>query len=338
MRVLHIETVNQVGHTYAHGLERRGHVSLFFEPSLVGGSSSLPIKLAHMPGRLLHLRRVIGRLNQEHCDIVHIHWASYGLLGLTSQVPFVVQCHGSDVRERLRAPFFRMLLAPVFRRAGAVLCITPDLVPIVRPLRPDAVFFPAPVDTAHFAPAETSLPRPWTVLLFARLEPGKGVATATEGMERFATRHPEVRVRLLDYGILSNEYRRRFPCFEFVARVAPEAVPDVIAQADVVVGQLAVGALGLSELQAMSCARPVIASFRYPAAYSSPPPLCQADTADAVDAHLERLYEHPQEARALGEQARQWVRAHHDQDALAERLEALYLQVVKHRAPGISIH
>jgi glycosyltransferase involved in cell wall biosynthesis len=119
--------------------------------------------------------------------------------------------------------------------------------------------------------------------------------------------------------------------FDFVSRVAPQAVPDLIAQADVVVGQLVVGALGLSELQAMSCAKPVIGLFRYPAAYSAPPPLCQADTADAVDAHLERLYEHPQESRALGEQARQWVRAHHDLDVLAERLEALYLRVMEHR-------
>jgi glycosyltransferase involved in cell wall biosynthesis len=223
-----------------------------------------------------------------------------------------------------------MLLSPIFRRAGAIVCTTPDLVHIVQPLRPDAIFVPAAVDTAHFAPVEIYLPRPWTILLFARLEHGKGAEISTEGIARFATRHPEARVRLLDYGALSSEYRRQYRHrFEFVPRVVPEAVPDLLAQSDVVVGQLVVGALGLSEVQAMSCARPVIASFRYPDAYPSPPPLCQAESADAVDEHLERLYSHPQEARTLGEQARQWVCAYHGSDILAVRLESLYQSLLE---------
>jgi glycosyltransferase involved in cell wall biosynthesis len=325
VRILHVHTINSVANLYAQGLAHRGHSSTIYEPSLAGGSASLPIKMAMMPGRIFSLRHIVGYLNWDQFDIVHIHWASYGALGLLSRIPFVVHCHGSDVRNRLQTPFFRLMLAPVFHRAAAVLCITPDLLPVVRSLRSDARFCPAPVDTAHFVPPEARAPQPWTVLLFTRLEPGKGVAVATEGIARFAGRHPEVRVLLLDYGVLSATYRQRYGArFAFVPRVTPERIRHLIWQADAVVGQFAVGALGLSELQAMSCAKPVIASFRYPEAYPTPPPICQATTPDEVDAHLERLFSCPQEAIAMGRCARDWVVRYHDCHSLAIWLESLY--------------
>ncbi|HLW03723.1 MAG TPA: glycosyltransferase [Ktedonobacterales bacterium] len=132
MCILQVRDINQVAEQYASA---RGHSAAVYEPSLAGGFAPLPIKLAMIPGRLFSLRRVVGRLDQAHFDLAHIHWASYGVLGLASRIPFVLQCHGSDVRARLETPFFRALLAPVFRRAGAVLCIIPDLLDVTRSLR-----------------------------------------------------------------------------------------------------------------------------------------------------------------------------------------------------------
>ena len=79
MRILHVETINNVAHGYAVGLARRGHVSTFFEPSLRGGAASRLVKLAHMPGRVWDLRRAIGRINRKERDVVHINWAGYGV-------------------------------------------------------------------------------------------------------------------------------------------------------------------------------------------------------------------------------------------------------------------
>ena len=329
MRILQVNTINQVANLYGARLEHLGHEVTLYEPSLSGGHAPWPVKAALLPGRVLSLRQIVGRLTPETFDIAHIHWASYGLLGLMGRLPFVLHCHGSDVRERLHSPAFRLLLTPMLRRASAVLCISPDLLALTRSLRPDAHFFPAPVDTDHFAPAATRADRPWTVLLFARLEPGKGVEPAAQGLARFAARHPETRILLLDYGVLSQEFQRRYSArFQFVPRVAPDAVRSLIWGADVVVGQLAVGALGLSELQAMSCAKPVIAAFRFATSYATPPPLLQAASAEEVDAHLERLYQRPAEATAIGAAARRWVIAEHDRDLLALRLEDLYHRIL----------
>ena len=192
MRILHVHPINQVAQNYMRGLAELGHTGTLYEPSLVGGGAVLPLKLAMMPGRLFDLRHVVGDLDPQQYDLAHIHWASYGILGLAGRIPYVVQCHGTDVRTPENARHSD-LLSPVLRRAAAVLCITPDLMPVVRMCAPDALFLPGRWMCAQFSPPQMELPpHPWTILLFTRLEPIKGVEVAIEGIVRFVARHPEV--------------------------------------------------------------------------------------------------------------------------------------------------
>lgn len=332
MRILYMHNINGVAETFAHELRCRGHFTELYEPSLVGGGAAPPLKIALMPFRVLDMRHIVGKLNTDYFDIVHIHWASYGVFGPRSKIPFIVHCHGSDVRNRLQQPFFRLMLSPIFRQASAVMCITPDILPIVQSVRSDAVFFPAPIDTELFAPEEDSrgpLSQPWIILLFARLDSTKGVDISAQGIARFVQRHAGVRVRLLDWGDLRSQYKQQYSNrFEFIPPVSPFEVADLIRSADVVVGQVALGALGLSELQAMSCAKPVIASFRFGGAYSALPPICQATSAEEVDEHLEHLFQHSEEAKALGQRARTWVIQHHGYRTLVDKLEAYYRSIV----------
>lgn len=212
------------------------------------------------------------------------------------------------------------------------MCITPDILPPVQMIRSDAMFFPAPIDTVHFAPEEVMRPRPWTILLFTRLDPVKGIDVSIQGIARFAQRHPDARVLVFDYGSLREKYKRLYgERFEFIPRVAQEEVRQLIWSADVVVGQFALGALGLSELQAMSCGKAVIASFLYEGTYANPPPICQATTAEEIDRHLENLFQHPEAKKQLEHRAREWVIKYHDSQVLAARLETLYLSILSGR-------
>ncbi len=332
MRILYVHNINRVAETYAYELRRRGHFTELYEPSLVGGGAALPLKIALMPFRVLDMRHIAGKLNSDYFDIVHVHWASYGVFGPRTKIPFIVHCHGSDVRYRLQQPFFRQMLTSIFRQAAAVMCITPDLLPIIQSVRPDAVFFPAPIDTDLFAPEENSrqpLSQSWTILLLARLDSTKGIDITTQGIARFVRRHRGIRVQLLDWGDLRSQYKQRYSDrFEFIPPVSPFEVANLIRSADVIVGQVALGALGLSELQAMSCAKPVIASFRFGEAYSVPPPICQATSAEEVDEHLEYLFLHSEEAEVLGQRSRTWVIQHHDYRTLVSKLEAHYHSIL----------
>ena len=328
MRILYIYNINGVAQIYANRLMLDGYVVKVFEPDLVGASASQAIKLSMMPKRLLDLRCVLGDLNKDRFDLVHIHWASYGILGLISRIPFVVECHGSDVRYRAREPFFRSVFTPIFQKAKAVLCITPDLLSPVQSIRSDTLFFPGPVDTECFVSQENELTassRPWTILLFTRLDPIKGPDIAAKGIALFALRHPDVRVLLLDWGQLKEEYKEQYgERFEFLPLVPPQEVPQLILAADVVVGQCRLGILSFCELQAMSCEKPVICPFDYENAYPTPPPILQAHTPEQIDDHLECLFHNPALAKEHGEQARKWILSNHSVSTLVPKLENIY--------------
>lgn len=172
-------------------------------------------------------------------------------------------------------------------------------------------------------PSEAS--RPWTILLFTRLDPIKGPDIAVEGIARFAARHPDVRVLLLDWGLLKEEYKKRYAKrFEFLPVVPPKAVQQLILSADVVVGQCKLGILSFCELQAMSCEKPVICPFRYESAYPAPPPICQGSNAAQIDEQLEYLFQNPQFARERGKLARNWIMANHSLSNLVPKLESMY--------------
>jgi glycosyltransferase involved in cell wall biosynthesis len=338
MRILCVYNLNQVASTYQEDLARLGHAVDLFEPSLVGAGAARPLKLALLGPRLFDLRRVVGALRPASYDLVHIHWAAYGILGFASRIPALVECHGSDVRARLHHPLHRPLLQAILRRAAAVHCITPDLLPIVQSVRPDALFFPGPVDTGRFAPASASADadarRPWRILLFMRLDPVKGAESAAQGILRFLSRHRgDVQALALDWGTLKEPFKQRYAgSFTFRPRAPALEVPRLLHEADVVVGQCEVGCLGFCELQAMSCAKPVITSFVYPEAYPAAPPICQANRPEQIAAWLERLFQERGLAREMGRRARAWVLAHHERHLLAARLEQRYQAILAGRA------
>jgi glycosyltransferase involved in cell wall biosynthesis len=328
MRILQVHNINQVPQMFAEDLRKRGHAVTIYEPDLTGGFAPLALKMALMPRRLLHMRHIVGKLNQKHFDIVHIHWASYGILGLLSQVPYVVHCHGDDVRK----PTFRLILEPIIKQAAGVIGITPDLIPVLQTMSPDAVFLPGPIDTDVFVPSlskQAIQAECKTILLFSRLDMDKGSDIAFNGLARFTQRHSDVLVKVLDWGPERQKYKQLYgDYFEFISLVIPQKVPYLLQAVDVVIGQFVAGVLGFSELQAMSCAKPVIAAFRYPDAYAVPPPLFQATNAEQVAEQLEYIFLHPAEARDVGMRAREWVIAHHSRQMLAERLEKLYLSIL----------
>ena len=336
MRILHIHNINRVAETFGRELVLHGHSFSLYHPDMTGSSASMLVKVWNMPKRLLSLRDIIRELRSDMFDIAHIHWASYGVLGLTSDIPFVIECHGDDVRHRLNHPLFRLPLRTFLQKASAVICITPDLLSTVRAVTPDVFFIPGPIDTTHFAPdedkqiAQARPCSPRSLLLFTRLDPDKGCEIAVQGIERFSTRHPDVHVRLLAWGALKHKYGQRYRGrFEFITPVAPDEVYRLIQSADIIVGQMASGALGLSELQAMSCAKPVITSFRYDNEYPTPPPHLQATNAEEIEQHLEYLYQHPEIGVVLGQKARAWILAHHSTQILTNKLEELYDAILR---------
>ena len=101
MRFVQVNDIASVASELAVALRKRGHHVDLLYPKLHGAGLSPLWKLAVAPLRSLDWLRLAWRLRQGHYDAVHIHYGYLGIVGLIARVPYVLHCHGDDVRETL---------------------------------------------------------------------------------------------------------------------------------------------------------------------------------------------------------------------------------------------
>ena len=322
MRIVEINDIASVASELTAGLRARGHTVDLLHLRLVGGGLPWTVKPAVSPFRAYEWGGVIRRVRQGHYDIAHIHYAYLGMLGVLGGFPYVLHCHGSDVREM--TPFTRPLVEQAIRRAEHVFYATPDLERFVVPLRRDAEFLPNPIDTRTFAPV-SSADRHRKVLIPCWLTEIKGAGRLLAACRRLATERPDIAITAIDSGEYAAAFAR-LPNVTLIPVQRREDLPGLIDQHGVIIGQVRLGAIGMAELEAMACARPLVAWFTYGRAYPEPPPLVRAlDGVDIANAVI-RLVDDPAARAAQGQACRAWVERHHSLDAITTRVEAVLQQ------------
>jgi glycosyltransferase involved in cell wall biosynthesis len=283
--------------------------------------SSKMAQIADLPLRAVATRRTVrDAVHQWHPDVVHLHWARYAPFVDTAGCPLVVHLHGSDVRGRGRSLSGRFVHRAL-RRADAVLASTPDLIADV----PEARYVPNPIDLEVFTPDGEFDPSPPTdvptVLLFARLDPVKGAAALVEIGAELRRRRSGIRVIGVAGGRLDAEATA--VGVDLASPRGPQAVAALIRSAQVVVGQQHLGALGLSELEAMACARPIVAPVRGDL-YGDDLPVVRASGPTAVVEACLGLIDDEDRRHATGAAGRVYVVDRHSPALVAAELAAVY--------------
>jgi len=88
--------------------------------------------------------KMAWKLRKARCNLVHAHGARYAAYaGYLSGKPYVVHCHGSDIRSGIN-----WLERKCLNKAKKVLVSTRDLLEVL----PDAIWLPNPVDMERFKP------------------------------------------------------------------------------------------------------------------------------------------------------------------------------------------
>ena len=281
--------------------------------------------LADLPSRGLRTRRLV-RVAADGCspDLIHVHWARFAPFIRKTSTPLVFHAHGSDVRGRAASMSGR-LVRGALARADAVLVSTPDLLGDVGAA---ARYLPNPIDTERFRPTDVASKggdtRP-TVLLFAQLIEAKGARTLLAAALQIRQALPDVRLVAFEGGTYDREAERSG--LELLARQRPDDLAAILGGVDVVIGQQFLGALGLSELEAMSAGAPVLA-FLEPGLYEGEVPVISTAGPEQIASECLRLLEDRAAAASLGERARQFVVEKHAIPVVVDQLVSIYEELL----------
>ena len=323
MHILHLNDVANVGATLVVGLIHLGHVAELRRLRLVAGRRSTLTKMLALPARLKEMATVNRQVKANPYEIVHIHFAYLGWLGIAGRYPYFLHCHGSDIRHGLRDPIRRWPVIQSLKRAQTFFFVTPDLAPLVRSIRPDAVFLPNPVNIDRFHPSAGSENRPLRVLIVSALHPAKRVEVAFEAVRLLLVQHPEVQVTAIDWGPERKHYLG-MPGVTFTAPVPYASMPALIHSHDIIIGQFGIGSMGMAELESLACGKPVVSFFEQADWYPEPPPVFSTNQPLQAAEYLATLVKNPVLRRERGEQGWDWVQQYHGYITVAQQLEQFY--------------
>lgn len=332
MRIAEINDIASVASDLAKGLRERGHEVTIIRPRLFGGGLPWMVKPAVGPVRGVEWAQIIRQVHEGNFDIVHIHYAYLGMLGVLGKFPYILHCHGSDVREI--TPFTRPMIQRSLRQAAKVYYATPDLGAYVTAQRPDAEFLPNPVDAELFHPLETAAEHN-TVFICCGLTDIKGAPRLLDACRRLATIRPDIRITAVSGGGYTAEFAA-LPNVTLIPHQERHRLPAVIAQHGVVVGQVLLGVVGMAELESMACARPVISWYTHREAYPEFPPLVRAVDGFDIAASVIRLVDDAAQRQAVGGASRAWVRKYHDIADISGRVEQAAFEIVTGSQPAPS--
>jgi glycosyltransferase involved in cell wall biosynthesis len=171
-----------------------------------------PLAALGFPAFLAAFRAAVRRAIKELSpDVIHAHWwLPSGWFVSRSAVPYVVTCHGSDVRLLEWGSVVRTLALPVFERAARVTTVSNFLARDLGRLLPafgaDVQVTPMPVDTATFSNG-SRVPKhqPPRILYAGNLVTSKGVDVLIRSVAELRHRGIACELKVLGEGPLQSE-------------------------------------------------------------------------------------------------------------------------------------
>jgi glycosyltransferase involved in cell wall biosynthesis len=293
-------------------------------------------KIFYIPARIKELININREVRHGGYTIVHIHYGYLGLLGILGRYPFYLHLHGGDIRGLRTDPIRWLPTRESVQQAKKCFYVTPDLADELSSLRKDAIFLPNPIFTDRFKPdieatRKFDLPR---ILIISALSPNKGVSIAFEAIQLLRVAGYKFHVSAIAVGSEKDRYLH-FPEVRFYPEIPyndskgmniihDQEMNQLINTHDIVIGQLVIGSLGLAELEAMACGKPVVCYYKTNNLYPEDPPILSAKQPEQVANYLSQLIDDLRLRAKLGTAGREWVVRHHDALKIARELVEVY--------------
>jgi len=217
------------------------------------------------------------------------------------------------------------------RRARAIFYVTPDLARFLGDFGDRSYLLPNPLEPSFFEGVTTPT-RLEKLLLFTRLYPIKApevAFAATPELSKLAS------LAAVAWGPLTDRFREKYGRFvEFHERVPHEEMPAVIDRFDAVIGQMRLGILSLSELEAMARGRVVFMRLDTSLYPDDTPPVANVDDAASLVAAVRRLQNDPALMARLAAEGRMWIARHHTAESHLRVLRSVFSRFDEGAAAG----
>lgn len=170
------------------------------------GTLFSPLAALGFPGFLLAFARAVSSaVRRFQPDLIHAHWwFPGGWFASRSRVPYLITCHGSDVRLLERAGLVRTAARRVFQRAARVTAVSGFLARDIKRQLPEIdepMVTPMPIDVTRFSQAGGKVKvRPPRILYAGNLVPSKGVDLLLHAAAELGRRGVEYQVKVLGQG------------------------------------------------------------------------------------------------------------------------------------------
>ncbi|EEH63787.1 hypothetical protein HMPREF0044_0806 [Gleimia coleocanis DSM 15436] len=323
-RVVHVNEVANVPSTLVTQAQLEGKA---WSLQRIPAGKGHPAKV--ISSRLIHFFQ--WQQLRHDADIIHLHYATNGYYGW-GRKPFVLHLHGSDIRRDWQKPGLRQVITKSIREADAVLCATPDLLPWVRTLRPDAQWIPNPLPLEFFTPADVEVVA-GKVVFATRLDETKSIDLLV-GLAAFLVQ-AGIEVHGLDWG--SGAARMAEVGVILHPLMPLPEFAKFLGSADFVIGQLQFPALSMTDYQALALGARLLcaASAEHVPAFTV---VADGESADFSEGAAQMLPRDPQVLAefVIGELAsgphseqkqraqRDWVFKYHHPANVVAKLEAVY--------------
>lgn len=324
MRILHVNDVASVG---AILVRASGGRDGLFQPALRRFfPRGRPGDARFLAARALdpaHLRLAYRSGSYTH---VHVHYGTFAYLAELAGLPYSLHVHGGEVTiHPFEGGLKHRLAQRGIARATRVAVSTPDLLAPILRLRPDAIYIPNPMEVPPAAPRRAARERP-RLLMLSKMDPNKGWPAQVALMRSLVETLPGLSFSFLEKGDLPERERRRFAA-DLIAlggTILPWMERPVflatLSEMDFAIGQLAIGSMGMSEMEAMASGVPTVANVREHVAIGHQPPVIAPDGAAT---EVARLWGATTERLAFAEAGRRYIAQMHEPAKALEQLQRL---------------
>lgn len=284
-------------------------------------------------------------------DIIHVNGAYSGHLPLIAKKPYVLYCMGTDLRVNLYRPIIGKLTEKYIKKADKVVVCTPDLAEYIVPIRKDVIYIPSGIESEIFKPSKKR--NGLSILLVSGLKIGKGGRKLMEAIKIVKKHHPEVQVDSSGVGKEPEGENSEESGHVYLAATLDEIKKTginmlpvvkfgnlsewacVINRYDIVVGQISseirgmsYGVLGVSELEALSCGKPLVGHIREDL-YEDVPPVLSSKEPKKIAENIEFLIENKKEREKMGKKSREWILRNCEYGKVVRDFLKIYEEIMK---------